>query len=91
MEALKIPQMLTLKEAVEKTGLSYNLLRAKALSGEIVSIRAGKKILINFDKLIEYLNSGSIPPKQNESRTVPAPLLSETPNYKPRKGITRIF
>lgn len=91
MEMIKIPQIVTLKEAAETTGLAYGLLRNKALNGEIVAFRAGRKILINLDKLIEYLNSGGIQTDQTEKRTAPALIVSETPNYKPRKGITRIF
>lgn len=91
MDAMKIPRIATLKEAAEITGLSYGLLRNKALSGEIVAFRAGRKILINLDKLIEFLNSGSIQTDQSQNRTAPALIASETPNYKPRKGITRIF
>ena len=91
MDAMKIPQIVTLKEAAEITGLAYGLLRNKALNGEIVAFRAGRKILINLDKLIEHLNSGIIQTDQTENRTAPALIVSETLNYKPRKGITRIF
>lgn len=91
MDAMKIPRIATLKEAAEITGLAYGLLRSKALNGEIVAFRAGRKILINLDKLVEFLNSGSIPTDQTENRTAPVPIASETRNYKPRKGITRIF
>ena len=51
-----IPTMLTIKEASSRTGLSYDALRKLCLKGEIVHIRVGSKFLINFEKLVDYLN-----------------------------------
>ena len=53
-----IPEMVTLREASNRTGLSYDWLRKLCLQGRIVHIRAGNKFLINFRKLIDYLNTG---------------------------------
>lgn len=53
-----IPEMVTLREASDRTGLSYDWLRKLCLQGRIVHIRAGNKFLINFRKLINYLNTG---------------------------------
>ncbi len=58
MENLKIPTMETLREASHQTGLSYDYLRKLCITGKIVHIRAGCKILINMEKLIEFLNTG---------------------------------
>lgn len=58
MENLKIPTMETLREASNQTGLSYDYLRKLCLAGKIVHIRAGCKILINMEKLVEFLNTG---------------------------------
>lgn len=55
----KIPHMVTLKEAAELTGLSYDYLRKGCIRSEIVHIRTGAKFLINLDKLIEKLNGGA--------------------------------
>ncbi len=55
--AEKIPHMETIKGAAKLTGLSEYFIRQKAVNGEIVSVRAGCKYLINIDKLIEYLNT----------------------------------
>lgn len=55
---MTIPTMLTLKEAAEKTGLSYDCLRKMCLQKKIVYITAGKKFLVNEEKLVEYLNNG---------------------------------
>lgn len=56
---LKIPTMVTLAEASKQTGLSYNYLRKLCLMGQITHIRAGKKYLINLEKLVDYLNGGT--------------------------------
>lgn len=53
-----IPEMLTIKEASSRTGLSYDFIRKLCLSKKIVFIRSGAKYLINFDRFIEYLNQG---------------------------------
>lgn len=57
---LVIPEMVSIKEAARRTGLSYYFLRNACLRGEIVHIRAGAKILINFNRLCEYLNTGGV-------------------------------
>lgn len=56
---LKIPTMVTLAEASKQTGLSYDYLRKLCLMGQITHIRAGKKYLINLEKLVDYLNGGT--------------------------------
>lgn len=53
-----IPRMETINKAAEITGLSKHFIRQKAISGEIVCVKAGNKYLINVDRLIEYLNNG---------------------------------
>lgn len=66
-----IPRMATIKETVEflnksakktnvKNCLTSHRIRQLALSNQIEHVRAGKKILINIDKLIEFLNARSI-------------------------------
>lgn len=63
---MPVPRMLTIKECAkefEGTGLTAYRLRQLAISNQIINIRAGNKILINADKLIEYLNN---PPLNTE-------------------------
>ena len=55
---MTIPTMITIKEAAEKTGISYSRIRTLWLEGKIVHIKAGRRFLINLEKLIEYLNTG---------------------------------
>ena len=59
-ESLKIPTMYTLNQASAATGLSYDFLRKLCLSKKIVHIRAGTKILVNMEKLIDYLNGEEV-------------------------------
>ena len=55
---MTIPTMVGLKRASEMTNVSYDFLRKLCLQNKIVYVRAGTKYLINFEKLIEYLNQG---------------------------------
>lgn len=55
-----IPEMIPIKEAAKRTGLSYYYLRNACLRGEIVHIRAGAKILINFNRLCDFLDSAGV-------------------------------
>lgn len=55
-----IPEMISLREASSRSGLSYDILRKWCLGGKIVHIRAGKKILVNWGKLCEMLNSAGV-------------------------------
>ena len=55
---MTIPTMITIKEAAEKTGISYSRIRTLWLESKIVHIKAGRRFLINLEKLIEYLNTG---------------------------------
>ena len=45
-----------LKQADSQTAVTYHFIRKLCDSGCIKSIRAGKKILINYDELLTYLN-----------------------------------
>lgn len=58
-EEKQIPEMLTIKEAAGRTGLSYDFIRKLCLQGKIVFVRTGSKYLINMGKLVDFLNSGA--------------------------------
>lgn len=62
-----VPRMVSLKEAARLTGLSELFLRRGFRAGELVGVRCGTssggKILLNFDKLIDYLNSHTEQPE----------------------------
>lgn len=58
LEIAKPPRMATVIEAAEITGLAKHYVRQLALQNKVSHVRAGKKILINVEKLIEFLNAG---------------------------------
>ncbi len=55
-EEKKIPEMLTIREAAGRTGLSYDFIRKLCLQGKIVFVRVGSKYLVNMGKLVDFLN-----------------------------------
>lgn len=53
-----IPEMIPIAEVCKRIpGLSYDFIRKGCLSGKIVHIRAGNKFLVNFGRLVEWLNT----------------------------------
>ncbi len=64
---IRIPRMRTIKETAELFGLPVNFVRQKVLSGEVVAVRAGRRFLVNIDKLAEYLDSNTIPQEKADS------------------------
>lgn len=51
-----IPQMVTIKRLAELTGLSEYCIRGLCKRNEITTVHTGTKILINYDRFIDYLN-----------------------------------
>lgn len=60
LNEIKIPKMATITEAAELTGLAKHYIRQLCLQNKIKYLKAGKKFLINVDKLIEFLNAGEL-------------------------------
>lgn len=58
MEALKIPTMVTIREASRRTGVSYDFIWKLCRSNQIVFVKAGTKYLVNLEKFVEFLNGG---------------------------------
>jgi len=56
---MKIPKMLTLKEASAESGLSYCHLRNLCLRGTVHCVRSGVKWLVNAESLAVYLGGSS--------------------------------
>ena len=53
-----IPEMLPIAEVHRRHPyLSYDFLRKCCLAGKIVHVRAGTKYLINYGRLVEWLNT----------------------------------
>lgn len=55
----QIPEMLTISELSKRTGLSYNFIRKLCVQNKIVHIRSGNKYLINLNRFLEFLNTGT--------------------------------
>lgn len=55
-KTVKIPRMVTIREAAQATSISEYAIRKMCRDNSIVHIRAGVKYLVNFDRLIETLN-----------------------------------
>ena len=55
------PEMIGIEEVRKRIGgaLSYEAIRGLCKEGRIVFIRANKKYLINWQRFVEYLNTGA--------------------------------
>ena len=74
-----IPRMRTVQEAARelkeldaRTGMTAYHIRRLVLEGVIPSVRAGKKILLNFDTLLEYMQD----PTAEKFKPRPAVILN---------------
>lgn len=63
----KLPLMLSIASASNETGLSQNVLRKLCESGQVTTIKIGKKFYINTVSLQEILTTGTVvETKKNE-------------------------
>lgn len=53
-----VPKMRTIKETAAETGLHEHFLRQLVKQDKIYFVKAGRKILINVDRLYDYLEGG---------------------------------
>jgi len=61
---MQAPKMLTIAQTAKLFNLPKNFIRQAVLDGRIVHVKAGKKHLINVQKVEEWLNAGDTPPPQ---------------------------
>ena len=52
--------METIKITAKMFGLAEHFVRNLVLSGKIVAVKAGRKYLVNVDKLAEYLDTNTL-------------------------------
>ena len=52
------PRMRTIRQAAQEANVPEHWLRQAVKDGRIVHVTAGRKVLVNYDKLLEYLNRG---------------------------------
>lgn len=55
-ETKTMPRMIPITKAVTESGLSYKLLKTLCDGNKIPHIKSGNRILINYDRLIDFLN-----------------------------------
>ncbi len=55
---IKVPHMEPIKPAAVISNIPVHALRMMVANGEVVSVRVGRKILVNMDSLIAFLNTG---------------------------------
>lgn len=79
METIRPPRMRTVKEAAQEfkaldshTAVTEYHIRRLALQGVLPKVKAGKKVLINLDTLIEYLQN----PTAEKFRTAPTATVN---------------
>lgn len=56
----EFPRMLSIPQAAKLMGVAYSTVRRMCLENRIVHVQTSSKgrYLINYDKLLEYLNTG---------------------------------
>lgn len=61
-----MPHMMTIREVAETGVLSESFLRRLLKQNRLPAVYIGSKALINYDRLLEFLNSTSFDPENNE-------------------------
>ncbi len=77
---MKVPRMEPINPAAVISNMPVHALRMMVANGDVVSIRAGRKILVNMDSLIAFLNTG-IP--QGAASQQAAPQTETAPRISP--------
>ena len=57
-ESKRFPWMAPMTRACKESGLSYKALRRLIEEGKVPCVRSGARILVNVDRLIDFLNVG---------------------------------
>ncbi len=53
-----IPEMIPITKCKQVTGLSYQAIKQLCADRKIIYLKSGKKVLVNLDSLLKYMNSG---------------------------------
>ncbi len=75
----EIPEMLTVKETQVRYDLHEYFVRRMVADGCVVSIRSGRKILINAASVTRYLETGLPQGTQAAPQTETAPRITPIP------------
>lgn len=54
----RIPEMVSIREAARRTGMSYAFIRKLCQEKKIVYVQAGSRCMVNFSFLVDYLQHG---------------------------------
>lgn len=79
----KPPQMLSLKEAATRSGLSVSMIRSLIRSGKIPYINTGRKHYINWERFMEYLAQGETATVSPAKPKEPEKQSSISKRFKP--------
>ena len=53
-----IPVILSIRQCAKRLGVSYSFIEQLVLENKILYFKSGKKRLINYQSLVDYLNGG---------------------------------
>ena len=53
-----MPKMFTIKKTAKESGLTEYFIRKLCLENKIIFVKSGNKHLINYEKFVDFLNSG---------------------------------
>lgn len=53
-----MPKMFTIKKTAKESGLTEYFIRKLCLENKIIFVKSGNKYLVNYDRLVEFLNFG---------------------------------
>ena len=56
---ISLPRMRTIKQTAAELGLPEYFIRTLVKTNQITYVKAGRKVLINLDRFIEYLNGAT--------------------------------
>ena len=83
MNRTDLPMMLNIKDTAEMAGLAIHHVRQLVKQGKVAYITSGRKVLVNFDSMVEYLHAGDS--VGNQSRQEPQQHLQESVVGKVRR------
>ena len=52
------PRMRTIRETARLTGFPEHALRILVQQNKVVFVRCGSKVLVNYDRFLDFLNTG---------------------------------
>ena len=72
--SVSFPHMAPIKQAAAVSGLAVYRIRELCRAGKVAHVQCGRRILVNLDKLAEYMATGdapeTVPPEQGGIRRI---------------------